>query len=317
GESSTTYDTMDISVSIVGGATSVIYTVSSTTGGWMELVTDVSAYCGNEIQVEFFFDTYDSVLNDYQGAYVDDVEIIASVPCVEPCVNDGDVNDDGSVTAGDAQMAFQIALGQYTPTTEEFCAADCNGDESVTAGDAQQIFMMALGMTSCVDPLPITPTPTPTPTPTASPWPTPTPNPGDNPDHRFIEKPAVNPAPVVQQMPDATAVLELNHDGGGRWIADVRLTGHAPAISAFTVTFALDARWELVDCITGPSDPGWMEFGCADPEPGQIRLAGYTLSDSEAIPAGSTDVLATLILQGPEIATDTPIRITGLYDALR
>ncbi len=75
-------------------------------------------------------------------------------PTMTPvCINDGDVTGDGLVTAGDAQLAFNIALETYTPTTEEFCAADCTGEGSVTAGDAQAIFMTALGMGTCVDPL--------------------------------------------------------------------------------------------------------------------------------------------------------------------
>jgi subtilisin family serine protease len=71
----------------------------------------------------------------------------------QPCINNGDVNFDGVVTAGDSQQAFYIALGMYTPTYEEECAADCNGDSLVTAGDSQKIFFTALGQDSCVDPL--------------------------------------------------------------------------------------------------------------------------------------------------------------------
>jgi chitinase len=69
----------------------------------------------------------------------------------EQCLNHGDVNFDGNLTAYDAQMAFMIALGLHTPTFEEECAADCNGDGVVTAGDAQLIFYSALGMDECVD----------------------------------------------------------------------------------------------------------------------------------------------------------------------
>jgi subtilisin family serine protease len=69
------------------------------------------------------------------------------------CIHNGDVTFDGIVTAADAQMAFQIALGMIIPTYEEECAADCNGNGAVTAGDAQQIFLTALGADTCVDPL--------------------------------------------------------------------------------------------------------------------------------------------------------------------
>ena len=76
---------------------------------------------------------------------------------VQPdCINDGDVNGDGQITSADAQLAFNIALGAYTPTYEEACAADCNGDIQVTSADAQSIFYVVLGLSTCVDlpPLP-------------------------------------------------------------------------------------------------------------------------------------------------------------------
>jgi len=56
----------------------------------------------------------------------------------------GDVTGDYKVTAGDALMAFRIALG-YTPTIQQFWAADANVDGVVTAGDALQIYAWALG----------------------------------------------------------------------------------------------------------------------------------------------------------------------------
>lgn len=67
------------------------------------------------------------------------------------CVRDGDVDFNGTVTAGDAQLVFNFVLGIATPTTEQTCASDCNGDGSITAADSQQIFFSVLGMGSCVD----------------------------------------------------------------------------------------------------------------------------------------------------------------------
>lgn len=69
------------------------------------------------------------------------------------CINSGDVVGDSSLTAGDAQLAFAIAIGSYQPTYVELCAADCTGDGFVTAGDAQAIFYAALGLGQCADPL--------------------------------------------------------------------------------------------------------------------------------------------------------------------
>ncbi len=69
------------------------------------------------------------------------------------CFNHGDVNFDGAITAADAQLAFFIVLGAYSPTFEQECAADCNGDGEVTAADAQAIFQVVLGQGECADPL--------------------------------------------------------------------------------------------------------------------------------------------------------------------
>ena len=83
---------------------------------------------------------------------------ICQVSCVptstpDDCVHDGDVNQDGTVTAGDASQAFYFAMGYGTPSWEEACAADCNGNGLITAEDAQFIFSTALGIPMCVDPV--------------------------------------------------------------------------------------------------------------------------------------------------------------------
>jgi len=69
------------------------------------------------------------------------------------CEHHGDVNFNGELTTGDAQLAFMVVMGAYSPSYEEACAADCNGSGEVTVADAQGIFAAALGMGSCVDPI--------------------------------------------------------------------------------------------------------------------------------------------------------------------
>lgn len=69
------------------------------------------------------------------------------------CANTGDVNRDGILTSGDAQMAFQATLGQISISALEACRADCNGDNAITAADAQTIFLAVLGSDSCEDPI--------------------------------------------------------------------------------------------------------------------------------------------------------------------
>lgn len=104
------------------------------------------------------------------GWNIDDVLVSYTLPCTQAtptplptatptptetpsCINNGDVNNDGLVSSVDAQMAFMIALGSYSPTHDEECAADCDGNGLVTSADAQQIFRTGLGQTTCADPL--------------------------------------------------------------------------------------------------------------------------------------------------------------------
>jgi hypothetical protein len=68
-----------------------------------------------------------------------------------PC--DGDVNQDGVLTSGDAQMAFYIVLGLMVPDYLQYAAADCNGNGVVTSEDAQEIFIAVIQHGSCADPV--------------------------------------------------------------------------------------------------------------------------------------------------------------------
>ncbi|MCD4654433.1 hypothetical protein K8T06_10935, partial [bacterium] len=78
-----------------------------------------------------------------------------ATPTLPPCLNHGDVNASGGLTAEDAQITFNIVLGLYIPTYVENCAADCDGNGSVTAGDSQAIFFDVLGIgEGCVDEIP-------------------------------------------------------------------------------------------------------------------------------------------------------------------
>jgi len=75
----------------------------------------------------------------------------------KPCPRLGDLNEDGNVTPGDAQKAFEIYLGRIIPTFSQLTTSDancngpCNGMEHTeqnnctTPADAQWIFEHYLG----------------------------------------------------------------------------------------------------------------------------------------------------------------------------
>ena len=77
------------------------------------------------------------------------------------CSPDGDVDQNGSVTAADALLAFQQALSLAQLSTCQRTIADvfpqpANPDGNITASDALCIFQKALSLPSCLDALPST-----------------------------------------------------------------------------------------------------------------------------------------------------------------
>lgn len=78
-ETGTTYDRRIIQVSVDGGGfTNLTQLSGDTRNAWHQSTLDLTAYAGHNIQVRFFFDTIDSVLNNFKGWYIDDVLIYTS-----------------------------------------------------------------------------------------------------------------------------------------------------------------------------------------------------------------------------------------------
>ncbi len=162
GVESASYDHASLDVSSNGTTWTSLWDHTGSTftdGDWQSMSYDISAVADGQatVYLRWVMGTTDTSVI-YCGWNIDDIEIwgVSNAPEPTPtpaCVNHGDVNFDGTITAGDAQLTFQIALGAYSPTPEEACAADCTGDGNVTAGDAQAVFIAALGVGTCADPL--------------------------------------------------------------------------------------------------------------------------------------------------------------------
>jgi subtilisin family serine protease len=171
GVESSSWDHASVEISNTGGSSWDI--VWEHTGGtlvdtsWIYQEFDITSWAAeqSDVRIRWGMGPSDSIIS-YCGWNIDDVLVSVENPCEEPtptpfptqtptpdCIHHGDVNFDGVITASDAQMTFQIALGMIIPTYEEECAADCDGSGMVTAGDAQLVFMTALGAENCVDPL--------------------------------------------------------------------------------------------------------------------------------------------------------------------
>lgn len=302
GVESASYDHASFRVSNDGTTWNTIYdhTGSSFTDpDWQAMVYDISQYADNQptVYLQWVMGTTDGSVT-YCGWNLDDIEIWADGASMPPtatpaeCINDGDVTLDGELTAGDAQMGFQIALMMITPTYEEECAADCNGDAEVTAGDAQAIFIAALGSGSCADPM----------------------APELDVVHTALKA-------IDESLQNVNRNVSTNIiDKGDVIFVDVVVT-ESNDISAFTLTLAVDPELQLVDCFTGDLDPGWIDFGCNEMKPGVIRLGAYSLDTNDIITAGSNGTIATLELRpagGLETTIDRPhVRIIQVQDDLK
>jgi hypothetical protein len=114
----------------------VIWDSASTLGGttnfvWKQISLDLSAFAGKSVQVGFEFDSGDGSFNDFEGAYLDDIEIRTAC-----CELDSDC-DDGDPCTADACLG---SLCNFT----ELCADEClpTGKNIVIAVDATQTMLL-------------------------------------------------------------------------------------------------------------------------------------------------------------------------------
>ncbi|HPQ39452.1 MAG TPA: M14 family zinc carboxypeptidase [bacterium] len=248
-----------------GGTWITILDEDGSSGGWQWRELDISAWADEEPEVEVRFDVRADYTISQAGHYIDDFWIcgmaagagqVQPTPTLPPtstptptptptseCIPHGDVNNDQEITAGDAQLAFLIALGAHSPTPFEFCAADCNGDEEVTAGDAQGVFLTALGSPTCVDPL----------------------------LDRYAPKAAV---PVVKTRSgrESGAVRK----SGDVWEVDIRVET-STEVDAFLMDIGFDGdRFDFIEAVPGDLNPGWLDFDGVCYAAGRIRAGGYS-----------------------------------------
>ncbi|NUN12654.1 MAG: VWA domain-containing protein, partial [Myxococcales bacterium] len=88
----------------------------STNGAWQMINLDLSPFAGQTIQVVFEFDSGDNSWNDYEGVYLDNIEITTAC-----CTTNADCDDGENCTADLCDSASGVNLCKYT----ELCAASC------------------------------------------------------------------------------------------------------------------------------------------------------------------------------------------------
>ena len=181
-------------------------------------------------------------------------------------MHDGDPNNDGGVTPGDAQLAFSYYLNciNLSPTVEQYCAADFCGsgtispcDGSVTPSDAQGIMRQYLGYAS--------------------------------------------PCSKRTMADGSNRIITLNQAPGrepGTLTVSVNISGTGQPISAFGIELRCGTRGTvLVAGLPGDVDPEWTMFDCAMPEPGLIRIGAMSVQNT--VEAHQSGTLAQLTFALP------------------
>ncbi len=88
---------------------------SGSSGGWITSVLDLTNYTGNEIKIRFYFDTTDSILNDYPGWFFDDVIVFYDgVPWLPIEPGSGTILAGGSMDISITYDATDLEEGEYT-----------------------------------------------------------------------------------------------------------------------------------------------------------------------------------------------------------
>jgi len=100
--------------------------------GWVEAAVDVTGYAGQDVVVEFYFDSKDGLYNNGEGFYVDDLEFVVSGDVEDCCDEDSDCDDDNQCT----DDSCDPATSECTFDPQAMDGEPCDDGNPCTVGDA-------------------------------------------------------------------------------------------------------------------------------------------------------------------------------------
>jgi subtilisin family serine protease len=103
-EPTSTFDRTRVQASTDGANWITIFESHGTAGQWAQRWADLTAYAGQSAQLRFYFDTFDHILNDYEGWFVDDIRVVGLAPAGTGVV----AAFSGSPTIGFAPLTVQF-----------------------------------------------------------------------------------------------------------------------------------------------------------------------------------------------------------------
>jgi hypothetical protein len=128
-ESIMSYDRTRVQVSTNGTTWTTVFESHGTNNAWVKRTVDLAPYVGGNVQVRFWFDSVDSVLNTYAGWYVDDVQVVVATASPPPDTTEPTVTINQATTQADPTNASPI---NFTVAFSEAVTGFATGD--VTLG---------------------------------------------------------------------------------------------------------------------------------------------------------------------------------------
>ncbi len=224
-------------------------------------------------------------------------------PCPPPCYNDGDVDNNGSLTPNDGMMTFRIYIGYISyPTYEEECSSDCDGNGYISPGDGQCIFWSYLEMgCECAQPVQNS---------------VPMNYPGEQREKKSDSPDAIKPEYGNRKIIVGSAQGCRNEIVSIPIIMD---SADAP-VASFGLTLQYDGNiLEFVDVDHGELTEEWFLLDAYPQKPGMLKVGGFDLYSE--IPSRTRGALAYLnfrvVCEECGNGEQSECRITDLLDDIK